>query len=204
MKFYNSMGPNPKMVRIFMAEKGIELERIEVDIRGGENRKEPYLSAKNPTGGVPALELDDGQTISEITAICEYLDETGTGPSLVGATPAERAETRMWTRRVDLGICEPMTNGFRFSQGLEMFKDRFLCIPQAADDLKATAARNLAWLDGQMAGKTWLCGDRFSMADIMLYGFVGFFAKLGQKPDESLANVNAWMARMAERPSAKA
>ncbi|MEC9344894.1 MAG: glutathione S-transferase family protein [Pseudomonadota bacterium] len=204
MKLYSSMGPNPKMVRIFMAEKGIELEKVEVDIRGGENRKEPYLSTVNPTGGSPALQLDNGAFISEITAICEYLDETGSGPSLIGATPEERAETRMWTRRVDLGICEPMTNGFRFSQGLEMFKDRFLCMPQAADDLKATAARNLAWLDKQMDGKTWICGERFTMADIMLYAFVGFFAKLGQAPDESLKNVNAWMARMAARPSARA
>ena len=79
---------------------------------GGENRREPYL-AKNPSGQCPALELDDGTVLAEITTICEYLDEMTPGPSLIGSTPQERAETRMWARRVDLNILEPMANGFR-------------------------------------------------------------------------------------------
>ena len=112
MLLYNSVGPNPRVVRIFMAERGIELPRVEVDLRGGENRAAPYL-AKNPSGQCPALELDDGTVIAEITAICEYLDEVTPGPSLIGSTPQERAETRMWARRVDLNILEPMANGFR-------------------------------------------------------------------------------------------
>src|SRR5580692_6615991 len=106
MRLYNSIGPNPKVVRMFMAERGIDLPKIEIDLRGGENRQPPYL-AKNPAGQSPALELDDGTVIAEITAICEYLDETTQGPSLIGTTPQERAETRMWTRRIDLNIIEP-------------------------------------------------------------------------------------------------
>ena len=152
MLLYNSIGPNPRVVRIFMAERGIELPRVEVDLRGGENRGEPYL-AKNPTGQCPALELDDGTVIAEITAICEYLDEVTPGPSLIGSTPQERAETRMWARRIDLNILEPMANGFRYSDGLKMFQNRIHCIPAAADDLKQIAQEQLTWLDGQMGGK---------------------------------------------------
>ena len=103
MKFYNSTGPNPRVVRMFMQEKGIALPMEEVDLRGGENRRESYLK-KNPFGQMPALELDDGSILSEVTAICEYLDEKYPGGNLIGTTPEERAATRMWTRRVDLYI----------------------------------------------------------------------------------------------------
>jgi len=107
MKFYNSRGPNPRMVRMFMAEKGIDIPKVEVDLLAGDNRKEPYLKV-NPAGQMPALELDDGTVIAEITAICEYVDELKSDkPSLIGSTPAERAVTRMWTRRIDLNIVEP-------------------------------------------------------------------------------------------------
>ena len=103
MKFYNSLGPNPRLVRMFMLEKGIEIPTEEIDIMAGENRKSPYLD-KNPAGELPALELDDGRIISETIVICEYLEEENPEPPLIGATPAERAETRMWTRRIELSI----------------------------------------------------------------------------------------------------
>jgi glutathione S-transferase len=203
MQLYNSIGPNPRAVRIFMAERGIELPKIEVDIRGGENRQGPYL-AKNPAGQCPALELDDGSCITEITAICEYLDEVSPGASLIGKTPQERAETRMWVRRIDLNILEPMANGFRFGEGLRMFQDRIRCIPQASTDLKATAQDWLARLDGLMAGKTYICGDRLTFPDVLLFAFVDFFANIGQPLDPDLTNVGAWYARMKARPSAQA
>ena len=138
MKLYNSVGPNPRMVRMFMAEKGIELPMETVDLMKGENRQAGHL-ARNPAGQTPALELDDGSFIAEITAICEYLDEKNPGGSLIGETAEQRAETRMWTRRLDLNICEPMANGFRFAEGLKLFESRVRCIPEAADGLKATA-----------------------------------------------------------------
>src|SRR5437868_1896733 len=119
MKLYNSGGPNPRMVRMFMAEKGVSPERVEIDLRGGENRREPYMKV-NPAGQTPALVLDDGTVITEITAICEYVDEIKKDtPSLIGDTPEERANTRMWARRIDLNILEPATNGFRFAEGLK-------------------------------------------------------------------------------------
>ena len=203
MQLYNSIGPNPKVVRMFMAEKGIELDTVEVDIRGGENRKEAYL-AKNPAGQCPALALDNGTILSEITAICEYLDETAPGRSLIGNTPEERAETRMWARRIDLNILEPMANGFRYGAGLKMFQDRIHCIPQAAEDLRQIAQERLRWLDGLMEGKEFVCGDRLTLADVLLFAFVDFFDRAGQPINPELKNIAAWHLRMKARPSAAA
>jgi glutathione S-transferase len=203
MKLYNSIGPNPRMVRMFLHEKGIEIPLEPVDLMGAENRRAPYL-AKNPAGQLPALELDNGDVIAEITAICEYLEDIQPEPHLIGATPEERAETRMWTRRVDLNIVEPLANGFRFGEGAPIFKDRIHIIPQAADDLKAIAQEKLAWLDGLMEGRQFLAGDRFSMADVLLFSFLDFGRTVGQPLDPGLANVNAWFARVAARESAKA
>lgn len=203
MRFYNSIGPNPRAVRMFAAEKGIDLPRTEIDIRGGENRRDPYLS-RNPAGTTPALELDDGRVISEITAICEYLDETISGPSLVGATPEERAETRMWMRRIDLGVMWPMGRGFQSAEGLSLFQDRVRCLPGAAADLKLTAQDGLRWLNKQMAGKEYIAGSRLTLADIMLFAYLDFFSQVGQPLDPELPNIGGWYDRMKARPSAAA
>jgi len=203
MLLYDSIGPNPKVVRMFMAERGITgIETQKVDLMGGENRQPPYM-AKNPSGTLPALVLDNGTVISEITAICEYLDEVaGGGQSLIGATPQERAETRMWTRRIDLGIIEPMTSGFRYSQGLKLFQNRIRCIPQAADDLKALAQDKLAWLEPLVAGRSFICGERLTLADLLLFAFLQFGATVKQPLDPAHRNLTAWYGRMAARPSA--
>ena len=203
MKFYNSIGPNPRVVKMFMAEKGIDIPRVEINLMGGENRQAPY-TAKNPSGQMPALELDDGVVLAEILPICEYLEETSPSPPLIGTNAEERAVTRMWTRRIDLNICEPMANGFRFSQGLQLFQNRVHCIPQAADDLKAVAREKLSWLDGLMDGKTYVAGDRFTLADVLLYAFVDFGGQVGQPLDPANKNLAAWKERVASRPSATA
>jgi glutathione S-transferase len=203
MKLYNSLGPNPRLVRMFMLEKGIEIPAVEIDIMAGANRRPPYTDA-NPSGQMPALELDDGSVIAETVAICEYLEDIQSSPLLIGSTPEERAETRMWVWRVELNVAEPMANGFRYAEGLAMFKDRVHVIPQAADDLKATAREKLAWLDGLMAGKDFLAGDRFTLADVILYCFVDFAAGVGQPRDPALENLEAWFARVSARPSAEA
>ena len=204
MKFYNSIGPNPRIVRIFMAEKGIDLPRVEVNLQAGENRQPAYLT-KNPAGQTPALELDDGQVVSEITVICEYLEEKHPTPVLIGATPEERAETRKWVRRLDLNICEPMANGFRFSLGLPMFQDRVRCIPEAADGLKATAQDWLTRLDGLIDGRDFITpNNRLSLADILLFGFVDFGIVVGQPLNTDNKNVAAWYERLKARPSAAA
>ncbi len=205
MLFYDSIGPNPKVVRMFMAERGISgIPTETIDLRGGENRKEPFLS-RNPSGQCPALALDNGAVISEITAICEYLDETGpAGMTLIGKTAEERAETRMWSRRIDLNILEPMANGFRYAEGLKLFENRIHCIPAAAADLKIVAQKGLAWLDGLIAGRQFICGDRLTMADILLFVFLDFFAGIKQPLNEDNKNILAWYGRMKARPSAAA
>lgn len=201
MKLYQSIGPNPLVVKMFIAEKGMEVPRIEVDVRGAENRQPDFLKI-NPRGQSPALITDSGQLISEVTAICEYLEEVQPAPALIGTTPEERGETRMWTRRIDLGICEPMANGYRYGEGVDRFKTRMRVIPQAADDLKACAQDIIGWLDGEMAGKTWVCGDRFTLADMLLFTWLDFFSKAGQEINPDFKNIVAHHARMKDRPSA--
>ena len=204
MKLYNSVGPNPHVVRMFAAEKGIELELHDVDIMGGANRQDDYLQL-NPAGQLPCLELDDGTRIAEITAICEYLDEVGGGTSLMGETAAQRAITRMWTRRVDLNICEPLANGFRYSEGLPIFKDRMITIPEAAEGLKSIARDKLAWLNGLMDdGRAFIAGDQITLADVLLYCMLAFGNQVGQPFDESLSAIKPWFDRMAARASATA
>ena len=203
MKFYNSIGPNPRVVRMFMAEKGITMPFVEIDLMKGENRQDPYLKI-NPHGQMPALELDDGSCICEITAICEYLEDTHPAPALIGSNAKEKAECRMWTRRVDLNVCEPLANGFRFSQGLGLFKDRIVTVPEAADGLKTIARNRLKWVDGQTAGREYLCGSRFTLADILLYCFLDFGKQVGQPLAPENGNLAAWFEHVKARPSAAA
>lgn len=203
MKFYNSVGPNPQVVRMFAAERGVELDATDIDIMAGENRQGPYLEI-NPAGQLPCLQLDNGNHISEVTAICEYLDEANPGESLIGANAEEKANTRMWTRRVDLGICEPLANGFRFSEGLALFKDRMVTRPEAADGLKAIAQDKLNWLDKQIEGRDFIAGDQISMVDVLLFCFLAFGAGVGQPLNPENKNISAWFERVQSRPSASA
>ena len=203
MKLYNSVGPNPKVVRMFVNELGLDLEMEDVDIMAGDNRKAEYLKV-NPAGQCPALVLDDGSVVTEITAICEYLDDLQGSTSLIGTTPQERAETRMWARRIDIAIMEPMANGFRYAEGQDVFRGRMALIPHAADDLKAIAQERLTWLDGLIEGRDYICGDRFSMADMMLFGCLEFFSGAGQPMNTENANIVAWKERVQARPSAAA
>ncbi len=202
MKFYNSIGPNPRLVRMFMLEKGLELPMHEIDIMAGENRQEPYLSV-NPWGEMPSLELDDGQVVAETTAICEYLEEEKPEPALIGSNAAERAATRMWLRRVELHITGPMTDAFRSGAGQAMFKERRHLIPQAVDDWAAIAQAGVAKLDAAIAGRDFLAGDRLTLADIFAYCLLDFGGGVGQPFDRSNANVAAWFERVGSRPSAE-
>jgi glutathione S-transferase len=204
MKLYDSIGPNPRIVRMFMAEKCIEMPKQTVDLRAGENRQEAHLQ-RNPHGQMPTLELDDGRYLSEITAICEYLEEKQPNPPLIGSTAEERAECRMWARRVDLNICEPLANGYRFGEALKFFEKRIPVAAEASPGLKKIAANRLQWLDGQLAdSRDYLCGKRFTLADILLYCFLDFGAMVGQPLDPANAHIATWFARVGQRPSVKA
>ena len=202
MKLYTSVGPNPRVVKMFMAEKGVDMDRVELDLRAGENRREPFLSV-NPAGQSPALELDDGSVVTEITAICEYLEEQTPNPPLIGTNAEERAKTRMWTRRVDLKVAEPMANGFRYGEGLPMFESRMRCLPEASPGLKAVAQDGIAWMDANFQGP-WVTGARFTLADILLFAFMDFGAVVGQPIDAKNKKIVDWFERVKARPSAAA
>ncbi|MBN8844409.1 MAG: glutathione S-transferase family protein [Sphingomonadales bacterium] len=203
MILYQSLGPNPRVVLMYLAETGVGVDRRFVDIMAAENRR-PDFCAKSPLGHTPLLELDDGGCIAESIAICEYLDETLGGHALLGASAAERATTRMLVRIVDQLVVVPMTAGFRGAEGLPMFQSRLLCLPDAAADLKRLAADGLAQVDRIVGAGPWIAGDRFSLADILLYSFVEFGAMVGQPPDPALAHLATWRERVAARPSAAA
>ena len=206
MKLYNSLGPNPHTVRMFAAEKGITLPLQEVDVMGSEHRRSPYGDKINVMQQTPAFETDDGQIICEVTAICEYLEELKPEPRLIGATPGERAETRMWVRRMDLNIIEGRSRAFRATGGREFYKDKIklLSIP-AAKELFEIVAERVLWLDGQVAGRTYICGERFTLADILFYCFMTFGAPEGGShlPPEA-RNLQLWLERVRARPSTKA
>lgn len=203
MKFYTSIGPNPRVVKMFMAEKGIVIPHVDVDLRAGENRQPAHV-ARNPSGQMPTLELDDGRYLAEVTAICEYLEEKHPDPPLIGTNAEERAMTRMWTRRVDLYIVEPMLTGFRAAEGYNFFKDRMRLLPQAAADLKTIAQEKIAWLDGLIAGRDYIAGPRLTLADILLFCTMDFAATVGQPVNRGNVNIAAWFDRLAARPSAAA
>jgi|TARA_B110000902_G_scaffold267180_1_gene358880 glutathione S-transferase len=188
---------------MFMIERGVEIDRVEIDIMAGENLNDEYKKL-NPSAQSPCLILDNGMALAESTVICSYLDEISDGDSLIGTTPEERAETRMWSRRIDGKILEPLTLAFRSAEGLPMFESRCRVIPHAADDLKAIVQESWAWLDGLMGDKQYVCGERFTLADVQLYVFADFGNLIGQGIPAELANIQAWFARVGERPSAAA
>lgn len=201
MRLYQSVGPNPRVVTMFVAEKGIALERVYVDVMKAENRCGDLL-ARNPSGGMPFLELDDGSCLPESVTICEFLEERAPDPPLIGATAEARARTRAVTRLVDQQIVVPMTNGFRSAEALQMFEGRTFNVPEAAAGNKAYARDGLAKADALLASSEWLAGDRFSLADILLFCFTDFGAKVGQPIPEPLGRLHDWHGRVAARPSA--
>jgi len=201
MKVLNSFGPNPRMLRMFMLEKNINIDTQEHDILDAENRQDAYLS-RNPAGQLPALELDDGTVIAETVVICDYLEELHPEPALIGETAQERAEARMWNRRIEQKITENIYAGFRFAEGLQLFENRIRCLPEAADGLKAAGQDGLAWLNEHMQGKSFICGNRITIADLVLYCCTDFASGVGQTIDAKLDNVNAWFSKIEARESA--
>jgi glutathione S-transferase len=205
MKLYNSLGPNPHTVRMFALEKGIELPLQPIDVMAGEHRRPPY-SDLNPMMQTPAFETDDGQVIVELTAICEYLEELYPNPPLIGATPGERAETRMWLRRIDLNIIEGRSRAGRATAGRAFYIDKIkLLSVEAAQELAALIDDRILWLDGLMANKAYICGDRYTLADIMFYCFMAFRAPAGvSNLPAGCKHLPAWFERVKARPAAQA
>lgn len=202
MKLYSSLGPNPRLARMFLMEKGIEVERIHLDIITGENRSEDYAK-KNIMQTTPTLELDDGTLLSESTVICEYLEEMKPDPVLIGSTAEERAETRRWARRIDQDIAVPMTLGFRGGAGRPMFEPRMNVVsPEAAAELSAMSDQHWLWLDAQLGSKDHICHDKLTLADLVAFCFIKFGGTVGWSLPEGADNLVRFAAKMEERPSA--
>jgi len=213
MIFYDFavFAPSPYVVRMFAQEKGIVLERRVIDLLARENRREPFITDVNPLGELPAIVLNDGTVLTEITPICEYLEDIRPDPPLIGATPLERAETRMWVRRIDQKIAEPMGEGFSTDEGRDFFEadrakglavTKAVLPASAAPVLKARARAKILWLDGEMAGRTWVCGNRFTLADIFLYCYLQFGEHHGQPIPAEAAWTRDFFERVKCRPSA--
>lgn len=201
MKLYLSVGPNPRVVRMALVEKALRLDTQVVDIMRGENREDAFARL-NPAGQTPALALDDGTVLAESVAIVEYLEELQPSPALIGSTSEERALARMWVRRIDFGVVQPLTMGFRGAEGLPLFKTRMRCLPEGAAGLKAVARDGLEWLEGQLGDRSFITGDEVRLPDLVLYSFVEFGAQVGQPLDPALERLGAWRRRMAARDSA--
>ncbi|KAF5667390.1 glutathione S-transferase GST [Fusarium circinatum] len=188
MKLFDAPASNPMVVRLFVLERGgITLGVETIDVMNMENRgleyrkinprgetKTKLLARRIGTREVPALVLDNGFVLTEVTAICEYLDATAHGgKSLCGGTPLERAETRMWLRRMDLEIAQPVISWVRNDPGTaDFYIGHRIPIPEARLAQKVTIQQYLNLLDEQLEGKEYLCGERFSAADIHFYSLM--------------------------------
>ncbi|ABI59095.1 MULTISPECIES: glutathione S-transferase family protein [Nitrosomonas] len=202
MLIYDAHSPAPRCLRMFLLEKRLQLPAVTIDVMTGENRQSTYL-AINPTGQTPALRLDDGSMLTEAVAIAEYLEERYPSPSLVGNSPEQRAQTRQWWRRVELNITEFIHNAYHYAEGLARFESRIPVVPEAADGMKRVAQDRLNWLDGMFGTGPYLCGERFTAADIWLYVWLDFGQSVNQPFDRNLPNINPWFERIAARPSAE-
>ena len=203
MKFYDlPASPNARRVRIFMAEKGLELPTVTVDMMQGENSTPEYL-AKNSLGKMPVLELDDGTCIAESAAICRYLEELHPEPSLFGRDALERARVEMWHRRMELEILLPMIAIFVHSAA--MWQGRLVQVAEWAEVNRTNVAARMAWLDGALDGREYIAGDEYSVADIAAQcAFVMGKAAVGVRIPADLENLDRWWQRVSTRPTARA
>jgi len=203
MKLYDSRrAPNPRRVRWFMAEKGIEsIEVVDVDLFKGEHRSEAYL-AKAGLPNVPALEMDDGTTITESLAICRYLESLHPEPNLFGLDPRETAIIEMWTRRAEMMVATPLMMAVRHSHpALAALETQ---VPELAESNRQTGARSLKLFDRRLADSEYIAADRITVADIVAAISIDFARMARFRPPEELTHVRRWYDAMMARPAAKA
>jgi glutathione S-transferase len=203
MKIYDfAFAPNPRRLRIFVAEKGLKIPMEQVDLFTGANRT-PEMLKKNPAGGLPVIELYDGSHLAESVAICRYLESLHPEPNLMGKNGREQAEIEMWNRRVELGLFGAAGRAFQHTN--ELFKARLKQMPEYGETQRETTRQQLQWLDAQIGNKPFIAGDRFTIADITAEVAVDFAAQAaGVTVDPSLKNLARWHQSVSSRPSAKA
>jgi glutathione S-transferase len=203
MKIYSStVAPNPRRVRIFLAEKGIQVPFEDVDISSAVNRKPEFRKNINPMGEVPVLELDDGTHIAESVAICRYFEELHPEPPLFGAGARERALVEMWNRRMEFNVLLPVAQTFRNTS--EFFKGRIPQVPAYAEVCRGAVEKIYAWLDEELGTRRFIAGEKFTIADITALCAVDFgrVSKIRIQPEQK--NLARWREEVSSRPSAKA
>jgi glutathione S-transferase len=203
LKLYDSRrAPNPRRVRWFMAEKGIEdIEIVDIDIFGGQHRQPDYL-AKAGLPNVPALEMDDGRTITESVAICRYLESVYPQPNLFGEDACESAVIEMWMRRAEMMVATPLMMMVRHGHpALAAIETQ---IPEVSANGRTTAEKGLKMLDRRLAESDFIASERVTMADILAATAIDFARMVRFRPDPELVNVKRWLDGMMARPAAKA
>jgi glutathione S-transferase len=203
MRLYNSnLAPNPRRVRIFLAEKGLSLPTVDVDL-GRLEQKSAVFSALNPFQAVPALELDDGAIIAESIAICRYFEELHPDPPLFGVGPLERAMVEMWQRRLELSLFFPIAQAFRHSHPA-MKAMESPQIKEWAEANKPRALAAMARVDEALSDRLFIAGERFTVADITGLVALDFSRSARIAIPDELAHLRRWREALAARPSAKA
>lgn len=200
MKLYDGgRAPNPRRVTIFLAEKGISVETVPVDM-GREEHRSLAISRLNPLQRLPILELDDGTILTETVAICRYFEELHPEPPLFGTTPLERAQVEMWQRRVELHFFLSVAAAFRHlhpaMEGWEVPR-----IPEWGEANKPKAVEFLRLLDRELATRPFVAGNRFTIADITAYVTVNFMKPARIVMPEDLVHVRRWHGEVAARPA---
>ena len=202
MKVYHFIGaPNPKKLRVYLAEKDLKLPAEEVNIVTGENRSPEFLK-KNPLGGLPVLELDDGSHLTESLAIIEYLEELHPTPPMIGARPLERARVRELERIADLGVMLRLATIFQNTH--PFMAARVKQSADAADHARTVLASSLKVLDAKIGEGPFVAGERPTIADCTLFAALEFGDFIGAPLDPSYKNLVRWYAAFKERPSAQA
>lgn len=202
MRLYDSkQAPNPRRVRIFLAEKGVSVPTVQVEIGKGETRTPDFL-ARNPMGGVPVLELDDGTFVSESVAICRYFEETHPEPPLLGTGAKDRALVEMWQRRMELELFRAVTGCFQNTH--PFFQDRIEQVPAYGEVCRKAGRARLAWLDGELASRPFVAGDRFTIADITALVAIDFGRVVDIRIAPEQKHLLRWYEAVSSRPSAKA
>ena len=196
-----SAGMHPRRVRIFMAEKGIAIERREVDAAGGANALPDFLRL-NPLGKLPVLELDDGSAIAESLAICRYLEALHPQPPLMGQTPQVSAQIEMWTLRMDHELSQPIALAFVHSS--DFYRGRVEQVPEVAGWARNRALQTMAWLDGELAERSHIAGDDYTLADIVAQCACVLGKAVGLRIPPEMTNLSRWFAQVSARPTARA
>jgi glutathione S-transferase len=200
--YHDPRAPNPRRVRIFLAEKGVAYDTIEVSIAAAEHQK-PEFRKKNPLALLPVLELADGKILRESMAICRYIEELYPEPNLFGADPWERAQIEQWNRHAELELLIPIAQVFRNTN--TFWNGRIRQSAEFGDIMREVVGGRFDWLESELAQRPYLAGPRFTVADITALCAVDFGKvsnlRINAETHPSLA---AWHTRVSERPSTKA